>query len=162
MENTNTSGDAVRHTAPTAKEKSAIQRSVTELLDALAPHRVVKRSEPEPSAIELYRTPAGCILQARDAAISVSWFADTRANDNAGELQISVWSGVVSRGGSSYRRPAKATVVSEETARPLHPSTSGAVWRSDNGTEFDTQALAAHCMELLANQIEAGVFKARS
>lgn len=156
MDNADTSVGAVRQAAPTAKEKSAIQRSVTELLDALAPHRVVKRGDPEPSAIELHRTPDGCVLQARDAAISVSWFADNRGNDNPGELQISVWKGVVSRGGSSYRRPAKATLVFEETARPVQASLSGAVWRSVNGTEFDTPSLAAHCMELLADQMKSG------
>jgi hypothetical protein len=155
VENT-IAGDSVRQAAPTAKEKSAIHRSVVELLDTLAPPRVVRRGDPEIRAIEPYRTPAGCVLQAQDAAISVSWFADARANNSVGELQISVWKGVVSRGGSSYRRPAKATVVSEETARPLHTSSSGAVWRSDNGTEFDTPALAAYCMNLLTNQIKAG------
>ena len=154
MENTTIAG--ARQSAPTAKEKSAIQRSVNELLDALAPQRAVKRGEPERRAIEQYRTPAGCVLQAHDAAISVSWFADNRANDSAGELQISVWKGVVSRGGSSYRKPAKATVISEETARPQPPSATGAVWRSDSGIEFDTAELAAHCMTLLTDQINSG------
>jgi len=152
----NTTSTILRSAAPTAKEKNAIQRSVTELLDALAPHRVVKRGDPEPRAIESYRTPAGCVLQAPDAAVSVSWFADTRAGNTAGELQISVWKGVVSRGGSSYRRPTKATIVSEETARPQHSSITGAVWRSDDGTEFDTPALAQYCMNLLAEQIKSG------
>ena len=155
MEDTISVTGSLRAKAPTAKEKSAIQRSVTELLDTLAPHRVVKRSDPEPRAIEPYRTPAGCVLQADDAALSVSWFADTRGSDGAGELQISVWRGVVSRGGSSYRRPAKATVVLEETARPLQSSLTGAVWRNDSGIEFDTAALAAHCMDLLNQQIKA-------
>lgn len=152
----NTTSTLLRSAAPTAKEKSAIQRSVTELLDTLAPHRVVKRGDPEPRAIEPYRTPAGCVLQARDAAVSVTWFADTRSSNSAGELQISVWKGVVSRGGSSYRRPAKATIVAEETARPVNSSTTGALWRRDDGTEFDTASLAEHCMNLLSDQIKAG------
>ncbi len=155
MDNTTSVDSGERHAAPTAKEKSAIQRSVNELLDTLAPQRTVKRSEPEPRAIEHYRTPGGCILQARDAAISVSWFADNRANDTAGELQISVWKGVVSRGGSSYRRPTRATIVSEETACPQQASASGAVWRSNSGIEFDTPGLAAHCMDLLTDQINS-------
>jgi hypothetical protein len=156
VETTTRTNGGLWSSAPTAKDKSAVQRSVTQLLDTLAPHRVVKRRDEAPSPIEQYRTPDGCILQARDAALSVTWFADNRAQDTIGELQISVWSGVVSRGGSSYRRPAKATVVVEQTARPQQPSLDGAMWRSDDGLEFDTASLAAHCMDLLNKQIGNG------
>jgi hypothetical protein len=142
-------------TTPTAKEKSAVQRSVTALLDTLAPERVVKRGETLHSAIEQHRTPAGCVLQAEDSALSVSWFADNRS-DTIGELHVNVWRGVVSRGGSSHRKPVKASIVSEKVLRPLTGSTEGCVWRADNGTEFDTPSLAAHCVALLEKQMKSG------
>ena len=142
-------------TAPTAKEKSAVQRSVTELLDSLAPERVVKRGDMLHGPIEQHRTPVGCVLQAESAALSVSWFADTRS-ETLGELHVNVWRGVVSRGGSSHRKPAKASIVSERVLRPMTKSVEGCLWRMDDGKEFDTAALAKHCVALLEAQIKAG------
>jgi hypothetical protein len=140
------------NSSPTAKEKSTVQRSVTELLDGLAPERVVKRGDLIHGPIEQHRTPSGCVLQAENAAVSVSWFPDTRGQ-TLGELHVNVWSGVVSRGGSSHRKPVKAEVVSEMVLRPMDSSLEGCVWRADNGTEFDSPALVAHCVALLKTQI---------
>lgn len=155
MDYPTTTQQRLRANAPTAKEKSAVQRAVTQLLDTLAPHKVVKRSDELHGPIEQHRTPAGCVLQARAAAISVSWFADSRAQDTLGELHINVWNGVVSRGGSSHRRPTKATIVSEKVVRPTLIVGDACVWRTEDGTEFETPALAAHCTALLDQQIKA-------
>jgi len=141
-------------TAPTAKEKSAVQRAVTALLDALAPERVVKRGDSLQGPVEQHRTPVGCVLQAENAALSVSWFADTRS-ETLGELHVNVWRGVVSRGGSSHRKPAKASIISERVLRPITSSTEGCLWRADDGSEFDTSALAARCIAWLEEQIKS-------
>ena len=140
-------------TSPTAKEKSAVQRSVNELLDSLAPERVPKRGDVVNRRIEQHRTPTGCVLQARAAAISVSWFADNRGR-TLGELHVNVWDGVVSRGGSSHRKAAKAELVSELVLRPIASSLDGKVWVADDGRELDTPSLSAHCLALLEKQIE--------
>jgi hypothetical protein len=50
----------------------------------------------------------------------------------------------------------KASIVSEKVLRPLTGSTEGCVWRADNGTEFDTPSLAAHCVALLEKQMKSG------
>lgn len=139
-------------TSPTAKEKSTVQRSVTELLDGLAPEKVVKRGDTLQGPIEQHRTPSGCVLQAEDAAVSVSWFADNRGQ-TLGELHVNVWRGTVSRGGSSHRKPVKAEVVSEMVLHPMDSSLVGAVWRSTDGKEFDTPSLVAHCIALLRAQM---------
>ena len=141
-------------TSPTAKEKSAVQRAVTALLDALAPEPVLKRSDALRGPVEQHRTPTGCVLQARSAAVSVSWFADNRGQ-TLGELHINVWDGVVSRGGSSHRKPAKAALVSELVLSPMDSSLDGCLWRSTDGREFDTAALATHCISLLEKQVKA-------
>lgn len=141
-------------TGPTAKERNEVQRLVTQLLDALAPERVLKRGDLLHGPIEQHRTPVGCVLQTEAAAVSVSWFLDTRAKDSLGELHVNVWQGVVSRGGSSYRKPAKATLVSELVLHPISRSLSGCVWRADDAREFDTARLAAHCIELLEQQVK--------
>ena len=141
-------------TAPTAKEKSAVQRAVTALLGALAPERVVKRGDTLQGPIEQHRTPAGCVLQGENAALSVSWFADNRS-ETLGELHVNVWRGVVSRGGSSHRKPAKASIISEHVLRPITSSTVGCLWRGDDGREFDTAALAARCLSWLEDQIKS-------
>jgi|SRR5687767_2641896 len=141
-------------TAPTAKEKNAVQRSVTALLDALAPERVLKRADAIRGAIEQHRTPSGCVLQAAEGAISVSWFVDTRSQDTLGELHVNVWRGVVSRGGSSHRKAESATIVSELVLHPITSSVDDCLWQTDDGTKFGTQSLAAHCASLLAEQIK--------
>jgi hypothetical protein len=154
MDSSTTTEYRPRVVAPTAKEKSAVQRAVNELLDTLAPHKVVKRGDAVHGPVEQHRTPGGCILQARAAAISVSWFADSRAQETLGELQINVWRGVVSRGGSSHRRPTKATIVSESVARPTLMPDDSCVWRTKEGREFDTPGLAAFIIALFDEQIK--------
>ena len=141
-------------TSLTAKEKNAVQRSVTALLDALAPERVLKRADAIRGAIEQHRTPSGCVLQAAEAAISVSWFVETRSQDSLGELHVNVWRGVVSRGGSSHRKAESATIVSELVLHPVTSSVDDCVWQADDGTRFDTAGLAAHCASLLEEQIK--------
>src|SRR5207302_1886560 len=50
--------------SPSARAKSAVQRSVTQLLDELAPERVLKRVGEVRGPVEQHRTPTGCVLQA--------------------------------------------------------------------------------------------------
>ena len=143
--------------APTAKEKNAIQRSVTALLDALAPERVLKRSDQFRGAIEQHRTPSGCVLQGENAAVSVSWFADTRSQKTLGELHVNVWKGVVSRGGGSHRKRETASIVTELVLLPITSSVDDCLWQTADGKKkFDTAGLAAHCALLLEKQIKAG------
>ena len=79
--------------SPTAKARIAVQRSVTALLDELAPERVLKRVDQLLGPVEQHRTPTGCVLQAAAAAVSVSWFADAGGDAPLGELHIVVWRG---------------------------------------------------------------------
>ena len=142
-------------TSPTAKEKTAVQRSVTALLDALAPERVLKRGDQVRGSIEQHRTPNGCLLQAENAAVSVSWFVDTRAQASLGELHVNVWRGVVSRGGASYRKAETASIVKELVLFPITASVDDCLWQTADGTRFDTAGLASPCMALLETQMKA-------
>src|SRR5690349_13513542 len=83
----------------TAKSKNAVQRCVTQLLDELAPERVVKRVGELKGPVEQHRTPTGCVLQAADWAVSVSWFAEATKEAPLGELHVLVWRGRVTRRG---------------------------------------------------------------
>src|SRR5918992_5682780 len=107
-------------TAPTVKAKNAVQRSVTALLDELAPERVLKRAEQLSGPVEQHRTPTGCVLQAATAAVSVSWFADAARDAPLGELHIVVWRGTVTRRGVPRSRRS-ATIVAELVLRPIEP-----------------------------------------
>jgi hypothetical protein len=138
--------------APSAKAKNAVQRAVTALLDELAPERVLTRGEHLRAPIEQHRTPTGCVLQAATAAVSVSWFAEAGTDAPLGELHVVVWRGVVSRRGSAARREG-AMIVKQLVLRPIERPTDECLWRATNGTEFDTTALAAHCIGLLEEQI---------
>ncbi len=138
--------------APSAKAKNAVQRSVTELLDELAPERVLKRVGDVKGPVEQYRTPSGCVLQAADCAVSVSWFADPTKDAVLGELHIVVWRGKVARRGTA-RPPKGATIVADLVLRPLEPPADDCLWQATDGTRYDTASLAAKCLALLEAQI---------
>ena len=136
---------------PSAKAKSAVQRSVTQLLDELAPERVLKRVG-EVRPVEQHRTPTGCVLQAADCAVSVSWFGDATKDAVLGELHVLVWRGKVARRGST-RPPKGATLVADLTLQPIEPATDSCLWQAADGTRYDTTSLAAKCLALLETQI---------
>src|SRR3954468_10763373 len=137
-----------RPAPPTLKERNAAQRSVDRLLDELAPEKALRRGETPAAAVEPHRTPSGCVLQGPAAALSVSWFADASEDLTLGELQVVLWRGVVARRGIA--RPPKGDVVAAELVlRPVEISPEVMIWRANDGAEFDSPALAAHCLTML-------------
>ena len=140
------------NSSPSQKAKGAVQRSVTELLDELAPERVLKRVGELKGSVEQHRTPTGCVLQAADCAVSVSWFADATKEAVLGELHVLVWRGKVARRGSA-RPPKGATMVADLILRPIEPPTDDCIWQANDGTRYDTASLAARCLALLEAQI---------
>jgi hypothetical protein len=145
------------NTAPSAKTKNAVQRSVTALLDELAPERVLKRVEHLHGPVEQHRTPTGCVLQAAECAVSVSWFSDATKDSVLGELRVLVWQGKVTRRGSprsaSPRSPKNATVVAELVLHPIEAAADDRLWRATDGARYDTASLTAKCLALLEAQI---------
>jgi hypothetical protein len=129
-----------------------VQRSVTQLLDELAPERVLKRVGELRGPVEQHRTPTGCVLQAADCAVSVSWFADATKEAVLGELHVLVWRGKVARRGNT-QPPKGATLVADLTLRPIEPATDNCLWQATDGTRYDTTSLAAKCLALLEAQI---------
>jgi hypothetical protein len=155
-------GDAPGGTPLTIKERGGVQRALDQLLDALVPDRAVARAAQPALPIERHRTPRGCVLQAPTAAVSVSWYAETASDAVFGELQVVVWRGVVSQPGSARRAPGGARIVREMT---LHPEAAelrveGApvewLWRAGDGTRYDADTLAAHCLAMLEQETRAG------
>ena len=135
----------------TAKSKNAVQHSVTQLLDELAPERVLKRVGEVKGPVEQHRTPTGCVLQATDWAVSVSWFPEATKEAALGELHVLVWRGRVTRRG--HARPAKgATMVADLILRPIEPPADDCLWQANDGTRYDTASLAARCLALLDAQ----------
>lgn len=154
MDDSTKSGALRWDSSPSGKAKSAVQRSVTQLLDELAPERVLKRVGEVKGTIEQHRTPTGCILQAADCAVSVSWFADPTAEAVLGELHVLVWRGKVARRGHA-QPPKGATVVADLILRPIEPPADDCLWQATDGTRYDTASLAARCLALLEAQISA-------
>jgi hypothetical protein len=140
--------------SPSAKAKAAVQRSVTALLDELAPERVLKRIGQFEGRVEQHRTPTGCVLQAADCAVSISWFADATKDAALGELHVVVWRGKVARRGAA-RSPKGATVIADLVLRPIEPPADDCLWQTTDGTRYDTASLAAKCLALLEAQIVA-------
>jgi hypothetical protein len=137
--------------SPSAKEKNAVQRAVTALLDELAPEKVLKRVEQLRGAVEQHRTPNGCVLQGPNAAVSVSWFPEATDDTALGEMHVIVWSGVVSRRGST-RKTEGATIVKEMVLHPIERPSTDLLWRATDGTEYDTATLAARAIAMLEEQ----------
>ena len=137
---------------PSSKAKNAVQRAVTQLLDELAPERVLKRSEQLRVPVEQHRTPTGCVLQAPTAAVSVSWFSGAGNDPVLGELRVVVWRGVVSRRGSPKQKEG-AKVVSEIVLHPIENPSDAQVWRTTDGVDYDTPGLALLCTKLLDKQV---------
>ena len=138
--------------SPTPKAKNAVQRSVTALLDELAPERVLKRVEQLPGPIEQHRTPTGCVLQTTACAVSVSWFTDGNQGAPLGELHVILWRGTVARRGAT-RNQKGATIITELVLRPIQPPADDCVWQAADGSQYDTAKLAAKCLALLEGQI---------
>ena len=143
-----------RSSAATHKEKSAVQRSVSVLLNELAPERAPRRGEHVPVPIERHRTPNGCVLQAPECAVSISWFPGESKAVPLGEMHVIVWRGSVARRGATSGRKG-ATVVSELVLLPVEPSENDCIWRAADGSRYDTAALATKCLELLQQQVDA-------
>ena len=141
-----------RSGAPTHKAKNAVQRSVTALLDELAPERVLRRIDQLPGPVEQHRSPNGCVLQAADCAVSVSWFPEESKGHTLGELHIIVWRGTVARRGAT-RGKKGATIISEHVLHPLEPPADDCLWKGADGTQYDTASLAAKCLSLLEAQV---------
>lgn len=141
-------------TSPTSKARNAVQRSVTALLDELAPERVLTRAEQLKGAIEQHRTPTGCVLQAADSAVSVSWFSEAAKDAPMGQLQVLVWRGKVTRRGTPPSRKG-ATIVANLMLVPVEPPEGDRLWQMADGTRYDTPALASKIVELLEAQIQA-------
>jgi hypothetical protein len=137
-------------TSPSAKTRTAVQRSVTALLDELAPERVLRQMKQLPGPVEQHRTPTGCVLQAATCAVSVSWFPDT--GGTLGELHVLVWRGTVTRRGSPTSRK-RATLVEEIVLHPIEPPAEDCLWQAPDGVRYDTAGLAARCLALLEAQI---------
>ncbi len=138
--------------ARSAKDRTAVGRSVTALLDALAPEQTLTRAERERERIERHRTPTGCVLQGPAAALSVSWFADGMGESGFGELHIIVWSGVVARRGTQAHKGG-ATVVSSMVLHPDETKIAAGIWIDAADEVWDMPRLAEHCLALLDKQL---------
>lgn len=150
-----TSADAVHWgNSPSTKTRNTVQRSVVALLDALAPEPLIKQVDRPhaPGSIEQHRTPTGCVLQAADCAVSVSWFPAATEEAVLGELHVLTWSGKVARRGVP-RSLKHATLLSELVLRPIEPPINDCVWSAD-GARYDTSSLAAQVVSMLEAEIQ--------
>ena len=153
MADASESRDARRNAPRTSKERNDVQRSLTKLLDSLAPERATSRSERAPEQIERYRTPTGCVLQAPTAALSLAWFPGPASGWELGQLHVVLWRGSVSRRGGGASRE-NASVIREWTLRPVELSPGH--WREDgDGAVYDLEGLTEHCLALLNTQVQA-------
>jgi hypothetical protein len=153
--NGSTGNAGVRSTDwPTAKQRTAVRHAVDRLLDDLAPSpRVGRVVDRQPTAVQRYRSPNGCILQAAAGAVSVSWFPALGTEAAFGELQVIAWRGVVSRPGSARREVGGAVTVRQEVLRPVEVAPDAWAWRAADNAVYDAVTLAARCHALLEAQM---------
>ena len=132
-----------------------MQREVGRLLDELAPEPATANAPRSVDGILRQRTPTGCVLQAANAALSVTWYADAAERGRVGELQIVLWRGILARRGS-VTKPDPAEVIRQEVLNPIERPIDASTWRSGDGTTYDTTGLIAHCLALLNAQMNTG------
>lgn len=136
---------------PTTKQRTAIQKEVTRLVDELAPVRAPARPGAVLPAVQCHRLPRGCVLQGATRAVSVSWFPASPSESTLGELQLVTWKGTVSLPGSASRRSGATTT--EEIV--LAPVETAGTWRwQGGGMSLTTEELVARCLEILAPTTE--------
>jgi hypothetical protein len=132
------------------KRRASVLREVGRLLDDLAPERPPTQHDAPAPDVQRYRAPGRCILQGAERAVSVSWFPGLPGDDALGELQVIVWTGVVTLPGTA---PRARTGAQPERTMVLHPVSLAAgrwEWRSAADTPgFDIVGLAAHCRRQL-------------
>lgn len=132
---------------PTTKQRTAVQREVTRLVDELAPVRAPARPGASAPAVVCHRLPRGCILQGATGAVSLSWFPASGSEEALGELQLVTWRGTVSLPGSAARR-AGAEMIGELILTPAEGE--GGVWRwRGTGADWTTDEVIARCWALL-------------
>ena len=134
---------------PTSKQRTAVQKEVTRLIDALAPVRAPVRPGAATPAVQCHRLPRGCVLQGATTAVSVSWFAAAPSENSLGELQFVIWRGTVSLPGSAVRRSG-AQLVSEQVLVPVDGGNGEWQWQGDD-VLLTTDDLVARCHDLLAD-----------
>jgi hypothetical protein len=142
---------------PSAKQRLAVQREVSRLLDDLAPTRPAPRVPVPHAAVAAHRAPGRCVLQAAQGAVSVSWFPAHVTDDALGEMQVVEWRGVVSIPGSAQRAVGVAVAVDTFVLLPVEVAASQWEWRTaDGGRAYATAALAAYCRGLLDRLCDVG------
>jgi hypothetical protein len=150
--------DPSSETAPTwsysrsAKAKVAVQRAVTALLDELAPEHNPRRIAVPVGTVSQHRTPSGCVLQAPECAVSVSWFLNTNEKPTHGELHVLVWRGTLARRGTPLRGE-NATLLTELVLKPVESPDDDCTWEASDGVRYGTASLAAKCLGLLGAEM---------
>jgi hypothetical protein len=90
-----------------------------------------------------------------DATLSVAWFPGAASTSDLGQLHVVLWRGTVTRRGGGVPRET-ASMLREWTLRPVDVSSDVLRWREDgDGAEYDIEGLAAHCLMLLNEQVQA-------
>ena len=139
-------------TGPTARQRTGVLHAVRAVLDALVPERAPARTGEPRGPVQRYRSPKGCILQDDAWAVTVSWFQAGTSDDTLGELQVTAWSGVVSRPGATQRGSGGAQAVAELMLYPVERPGERWAWRTADGTLLDTAMIVDRCHAFLAGQ----------
>lgn len=134
----------------TLKQRAAVQREVSRLLNDLAPERPPPAREVPLPAVKQHRSPGRCILQSASAAVSVSWFPARPDEDTLGEILVIAWSGTVSLPGSAQRTANQAVPLGQFLLHPVDLGEGEWEWQEAKSDRvFATPALASYCRDLL-------------
>jgi hypothetical protein len=148
----------------THRAAGAHTRQFAHLCDALVQGASRLHSGSAPAAPVVRQSPGRCILQLGPVAITVTWIKRNLGSIGDGELLVIVWRGGVApkREYCPERAPAtrpssSATVLWEQSLRPVAASESTWVWQAGDGDRvgYSSVDLAALCVEQLRLASEA-------
>lgn len=119
----------------TPPERASALREPERLMDSIDAS-LPKRNEDKPEKVDptvgrrVYRVPGRCIIQAEEAAVSISWFPSRDGDPRGGELQVVKWNGIIA---SPRQRPGSgmhASVSHTYVFRLGHDRGRGWYWSS--------------------------------
>ena len=134
----------------THRQRSAVSREIDHLMQQLARgFSEVAAALPE-RGLTIQRAPHRSILQARERAVTVSWFPASYPEQSLGELHVLVWVGVVSVPGGTQRARGGASIVESSVFHLVWSDGAAPRWQlEEDGASWSTESLAERCLARL-------------
>ena len=134
----------------THRQRTSVHREIDRLMQELARGFSVVAAAAPDRGLTIQRAPHRSILQARERAVTVSWFPASYPERSLGELQVVAWRGIVSVPGGTHRAREGASVIESNIFQLIWTDEAELRWQLDeDDASLSTEALTARCLARL-------------